>query len=371
MNISGSPRRKKNGDYEQVLLDEITAVFGPHIEDISMTQDLYKVKEQQYYIWPSSPSSQPPVERKLSEEEGFGDPSTPLIVTTQVLQQDPRIHIGRWFHLHWLRELQIVFRATGDKPFFLQSSDEQEPQLPKVIDFTPCETLESLTIEDLDHNGQPQQLLRQQALGSTDIVPFDQDQGIKLPSRLKSLEMIGYSANRFNFGWLRATSSLESLQILGPRCFVGSATLGAYISLWRWEGVNLPSLKQMIIHHSPARHFRFEILYQCPQLEFLDIRDVPLYAFRVPRIDLHFQGSGHTRDTNEKFGSLRKCRIDVLPSPGGLSPDIVYELHNVLQNHLLNVEQLCLYGIPENVVKEAIDVLEMTRLEQLLTKEKK
>ncbi|KAF9348136.1 hypothetical protein BGX26_000426 [Mortierella sp. AD094] len=385
MFITGKFPKKESGSYEETLLDDISAIFGPHIEEISMAQDFYHMKRRRYSSAPFLPISQLPTKQKLlSGANSRDDSSAHYEVTAQVPLGDPQIHIGRWFHLHWLRELKIVYRATSEKPFFLHAPASNIPSvsqpaslqgspmltmIPRVIDFTPCVTLESLSIEDLDRNGRPQRLWRHQARGKKDVIPFDQDQGVKLPSKLKSFEMIGQSADRFNFGLLRATPGLECLQILGIKRRIESTAFNVRASLWRWDDVNLPSLKNLAIHHSPAQHFRFEVLYQCTQLESLDIRDIHEDAFRVCSGYLHPQSAASNRDITAKFEKLTKSRIEVLRTPGSQSPVTVCGLSDVLQRYFSNVTQLHLDGIPERVVVEATNSQRMPRLRQVLTKE--
>ncbi|KAF9995733.1 hypothetical protein BGZ79_010547, partial [Entomortierella chlamydospora] len=327
--------KKESGRCEKTLLDDISIMFGPHIEDVSMTQDFYCMKRRQYSSAHLLPVPQQLVgQRLLSRPSGRDDLSAHYEVTAQAPLGDPQIHIGRWFHLHWLRELKIVYRATNEKPFFLHWPTSSNPSVsqpdslqgspmlavtPRVIDFTPCVTLESLSIEDIDRNGRPQRLWRYRAHGMKDVIPFDKDQGIKLPSKLKSFEMIGQSADRFNFGLLGTTPRLECLQILGMKCRAESTASSVRESLWYWDDVNLPSLKSLVIHHSPAQHFRFELLYRCTQLESLDIRDIPEDAFGVCCGGAHPQDTCSNRDIIAEFGNLTKSRIEVLRTPGSQS----------------------------------------------------
>ncbi|KAF9198905.1 hypothetical protein BGZ49_000147 [Haplosporangium sp. Z 27] len=360
---------------EQTLLDEIAAVFGPHIEDISITQDLYRVKNQPYSTAPFLPAALLSMEQiSVPGASSSDDNPGQYVVTAQVPREDPRIHIGKWFHLHWLRELKIVFRVTNKRPFFLhsQSMGVQGSSLlvdvPKVVDFTLCKTLEYLLIEDLDRNGRPQRLRRQQALEKVEVVPFDQYQGVKLPANLKSFEMVGLSANVFNFGWLRSTPGLERLQILGKRRQMDSKASNLHTPLWHWDDFDLLSLKHLAIHHSPAFYFRFDMLNKCQQLESLDIRDISLDAFRVYGDNLFSQSSNDVQDSALRFENLKRCRLEVLMTPGLSMPVTTHELDRVLQTYFMNVTQLHLDGIPENALNEATKVPH--RLE-LITKRRK
>ncbi|KAG0287564.1 hypothetical protein BGZ96_008527 [Linnemannia gamsii] len=172
----------------------------------------------------------------------------------------------------------------------------EEEEIVAVVDLSHCETLEVLWIEDLDRNGQPHRLRswknsvkdlfaisefggddNREDDETEDMVPFPRDQGLILPGRLKSLTMVGLSANKFNFGWLRATPKLETLSIHGMRFrrFDDAQFLPLpATTLWDPDRVFLPQLKYISIHHAPAQQFRFEVLKHCPLLDFLDIRDL-------------------------------------------------------------------------------------------------
>ncbi|KAG0024622.1 hypothetical protein BGZ80_000473 [Entomortierella chlamydospora] len=333
--------KKESGRCEKTLLDDISIMFGPHIEDVSMTQDFYCMKRRQYSSAHLLPVPQQLVgQRLLSRPSGRDDLSAHYEVTAQAPLGDPQIHIGRWFHLHWLRELKIVYRATNEKPFFLHWPTSSNPSVsqpdslqgspmlavtPRVIDFTPCVTLESLSIEDIDRNGRPQRLWRYRAHGMKDVIPFDKDQGIKLPSKLKSFEMIGQSADRFNFGLLGTTPRLECLQILGMKCRAESTA---------------------------------------SSLESLDIRDIPEDAFGVCCGGAHPQDTCSNRDIIAEFGNLTKSRIEVLRTPGSQSRVTVCGLSDVLQRYFSNVAQLYLDGISKSVVEEATNSQRMPRLRQ-------
>ncbi|KAG0376867.1 hypothetical protein BGX24_007081 [Mortierella sp. AD032] len=247
-------------------------------------------------------------------------------------------------HLAWLQELKIVYRSCCstvlesygrggggvkrkkacflDRKAFIapgrtrlstdgdedeEGIDEEEKvegEAVKVVDLSHCETLKVLWIEDLDSEGRPHRLRTWKNSvkdlmpdndddGNDDgaglsgskpllLVPFARDQGLILPGRLKSLTMVGMSANRFNFGWLHWTPRLEALNIHGMRFRVdaNSPTMVTMIptripeSLWDMKGVFLPQLKTFSIHHSPAMQFRFEVLKHCPRLFCLDVRDL-------------------------------------------------------------------------------------------------
>ncbi|KAG0006895.1 hypothetical protein BGZ65_002202 [Modicella reniformis] len=386
-----------SNEYEQTLLDDISDMFGPYIEDISIKQDVYHGVRQAAFLLDLNITPMISMDLDgLVAARNPGSTATQFVATMQVPVQRPRIHLGPSIRIQWLRELRIVFRATDERPFFLHapttnvseekllppSSTSSPPALPPIltmVDFSPCETLEVLSIEDFDQYGRPQQLRLMKA-GIKAVNPFCQECGIKLPSRLKSLEMTGFSANRFNFGWLRATPRLERLQVLGMRqqqqqwfCQedMDPETLDSHIqeeSLWDWKGVLLPELTYLAVHHSPAFHFRFEILGQCPRLESLDIREIhPQVLGTTSRSDDEVvntgtdirsastgtHGGGDSGVTSDGKPLLTRCRLEILSVQGEPLSLTTIDLARVLRAFLPNIIRLHVDGIPVWCLVEA------------------
>lgn len=321
--------KKKAWTFEQKLMDEITAMFGPHLVEIAMKQDTVHLPSD---ISRDQHRSQGQV---TISSKSMSSPSTTsgsaCVATMLVPGLEPRAvnlnHANGVFsavRLAWLQELRVVYRCCGtlssgvgrgrmrkqacflDAAVFSSSvsrwlrsgegqSQEEENKEVAVVDLSYCETLEVLWIEDLDRNGRPHRLrscktsvkdllatieasgdIDRKDNETGDLAPFARDQGLILPGRLKSLTMVGLSANRFNFGWLRSTPRLETLNIHGMRMRIDSQRLPlpTTSSLWNIEGVFLPQLKLFSIHYAPARQFRFEVLKHCPRLVFLDVRDL-------------------------------------------------------------------------------------------------
>lgn len=310
-------------------MDEITAMFGPHLVEIAMKQDTVHLSSD------SSREQHPSQGQETISPNSISSPSTTsssaCVATMLVPGLEPRAvnlsHANGVFsavRLSWLQELRIVYRCCGalssgvearrmrKQACFLEAavfsssvsrwsrtgegqSQEEENEGVTVVDLSYCETLEVLWIEDLDRNGRPHRLQSwktsvKHLLATTetggdigrkdndrgDLVPFARDQGLVLPGRLKSLTMVGLSANRFNFGWLQSTPRLETLNIHGMKMRIDWQQTPPPMtsSLWDIEGVFLPQLKHVLIHYAPARQFRFEVLKHCPRLVFLDVRDL-------------------------------------------------------------------------------------------------
>ena len=305
-------------------MDEITAMFGPHLVEIAMKQDTVHLSTD------SSREQHRSQGQITNSSNSMSSPSTisnsACVATMLVPGLEPRAvnlsHANGVFaavRLSWLQELRISYRCCGalssgvgvrgrmskqacflDAAVFSSSASwwsrsGEENEEVAVVDLSYCETLEVLWIEDLDKNGRPHRLRScktsvKDLLSTTetggdidrkynetrDLVPFEQDQGLVLPGRLKSLTMVGLSANRFNFGWLRSTPRLEALNIQGMRMRIDSQQLSLPTTspLWEIDGVFLPQLKHFSIHYAPARQFRFEVLKHCPRLVFLDVRDL-------------------------------------------------------------------------------------------------
>ncbi|KAG0317342.1 hypothetical protein BGZ99_006350 [Dissophora globulifera] len=346
------------------MLNEITASFGPSIEEISIKQDVYRTKGGQLPAVLSflALSAEQVVSTTTPAGEGF-DSSVHVVATTPVPAQNLRIHLGHTLVLPWLQELKIVFRTStngpagflsmalaGCAPSMSSTPTETIPNSGKpssgirgaeVVDLSPCTTLETLWIEDLDHTGQPHQLRSVRRLDETGcaVQPFNQHQGLRLPPQLITLKLLGFSAGRFNFGWLKATPRLEQLQVLGMRYSIDPRIEEDQESLWQWEGVSLPRLKHMVVHHAPAHHFRFEILHQCLQLETLDVREVSWTALRNSREGLQFAATTINMD-------LTVCRLEILPSKRLDPSTLLSGLRRVLQSHLANTVHLHLDGVP-------------------------
>ncbi|KAG0197242.1 hypothetical protein BGX28_009255 [Mortierella sp. GBA30] len=404
-----SPMKKKDVIVEQKFLDDIIAMFGPSLEELSMKQDDFRSSRSPLSSERNIPSSsrslpgQPSRLLTLSNAAGrqqeqhqpplfSGMTPTLLFGTTQAPQHNPRIilsHSNQVFnslHVPWLRELKIVYSAVMDGPHFLTPSSIYSaaaspspcysspsltiPRTPMdTIDLSVCEALEVLWIEDFDDSGRPHQLRRLYERGESgqheDIVPFHQDQGLKLPASLKSIEMVGFSAEKFNFGWLRATTKLEYLNITGVRRRTHSLVTRAQYdndsiagerpgeSLWQWEGIELPYLKHLAVHHSPAQHFRFQILNNCPRLESVDIRNVPVEATQVP--DATIQDNLCCHDGTQQGHQHRVasgvilCRLEILR----VTQEFVAEsaitfptrMKAFLERYLPNVTKLHLDGL--------------------------
>ncbi|KAG0253942.1 hypothetical protein BG011_006049 [Mortierella polycephala] len=395
---------------EQRLFDEIVAAFGPHLTDLSIKQDVFcKLSKSGGQ---SSPNFLTVPDPSATAVLPFvSGPSVQLVASTQVPKHIPRVilsqssQIFHSLHLPWLREIKVLFRATADEPFFLfgpkaYNLSSNAPLMstlaitPRTVDFSLCETLEKIWIEDLDHIGRPHVLHQRKQKwrdNNTRILPFDQCQGVLLPTRLKSLTIIGFSADKFNFGWLRETSRLEYLCILGiqthPRAYdiqgdkaawggVTSDTCGTF---WQWQGASLPRLRHLTIHHSPTRHFRFGILQHCPRLEFLDIRGAPLHAIRLYEENTKF----FIDVEQEKFSNVECCRLEVLFDHGASPENVLQQLGKVLESFLPNVVQLHLDGIPAGWLIELttgppsspvnrstlVKAAKLPRLERVLTSE--
>ncbi|KAI8600516.1 hypothetical protein EDD21DRAFT_376974 [Dissophora ornata] len=374
---------KTSSGVEQTLLNEITSSFGPNIEEVLIRHDVYRAAGQKslpftFLSFPTPSLNQEGIE----ETRNPSDYAFHLVATAPVLAGDPQIHLGHSLHLPWLRELKIVFRASTEKPAFLHESTWEASALspmdsaaaPIMVDFSLCETLFSLWIEDLDSNGQPHNLRSRAGLGDTDLTPFDQDAGIRLPSRLRSLNIIGFSAERFNFGWLKAAPRLEYLQVLGlrRRAKEHSGAPGVHPSMWQWEGVTMPHLKHMAIHHSPTRHFRFQILQQCPSLESLDARDICVEALQGPNDDptvavdpdIHVESAKKPRELHAARRDLTTCRLEILPAQDLNAYDVVPKMVHVLQTYFTNVTRLHLDGIPARWLIEATSGPPKKRLAQ-------
>lgn len=323
---------KKAWTCEQKVMDEITAMFGPHLVEIALKQDTVHLPSD------SSREQHRSQDQATISSNSMSTPSTTpdsaCVATMLVPGLEPRAvnlsHANGVFsavRLAWLQELKIVYRCCStlssgvgvrgrmtkqacflDSAVFSSSAsrlsrsgegqgqEEEENEEVAEVDLSYCETLEVLWIEDLDRNGRPHRLRSwktsvKDLLATTetvgdnidrkdtetgDLVPFARDQGLVLPGRLKSLTMVGLSANRFNFGWLQLTPRLETLNIYGMRMRIDSQQLPppTASSLWDIEGVFLPQLKHFSIHYAPARQFRFEVLMHCPRLVFLDVRDL-------------------------------------------------------------------------------------------------
>jgi len=351
---------------EQTLLDNLTDMFGPFIEDISIKQDVYQAARQSTHPANSQTASMSLDLDELVAARNSNGSTVYFVATTQVPLHRPRIRLGSSIRLPWLREVRIVYRATEERPYFLHASTHELEEIskeapastnlsfpPTVVDFSLCRTLEVLSIEDFDKHGRPQQLRSRRRTGLPMLDPFHPEHGIKLPSCLKSLEMIGFSANRFNFGWLKETPRLERLQILGVR-HIYPGTLGIQGSLWHWEEVMLPRLRYMAVHHLPAHHFRFEILYQCPRLESLDIREVhPLILCDHEATDL--RRARGTRIPSSSTGRLlqTRCRLEILTVQSCPLPLTPVDLMRVLQVFLPNVTHFRVDGIPIRLLIEA------------------
>ncbi|KAI7816035.1 hypothetical protein BC939DRAFT_482363 [Gamsiella multidivaricata] len=194
------------------------------------------------------------------------------------------------------------------------------------------------------------------------MLPFAQDQGLKLPARLKALEMIGHSADRFNFGWLSATPRLERLQILGIRTKgqIGLIESESQTSPWHWRAVVLLYLKEMVVHHSPARHFMFEIVQQCPRLEVLDVRGVRWTAFQTFNdhspviIETGMQSRYSEISSARGKEYLTCCRMEITPGAQELSaPKMFSGLKHVFHTYFSNVVKLRVDGVPARIVIDA------------------
>ncbi|KAF9180109.1 hypothetical protein BGZ50_006456 [Haplosporangium sp. Z 11] len=358
---------------EQRLLDEIVADFGPHLVELSIKQDFFcKLSKS---CGQSSPDFLTVPDPSVTTVIPFvSGPSIQLVASAQVPKHIPRAilnqssQIFHSLHLPWLREIKILFRATADEPFFLFGSkacnlSSSAPlmltpaTIPRTVDFSLCETLEKIWIEDLDHVGRPH-VLRQQKQRRRDdnieLFPFDQYQGVLLPARLKSLTIIGLSAAKFNFGWLRETPHLEYLCILGIQTHPvaddiqedtaawGGVTSETCGSFWQWQDVSLLRLRYLTIHHSPTHHFRFGILQHCPRLESLDIRGVPLHAIRLYEENVKF----FSNVEQQKCSNVACCRLEALPVHEASRENFLQQLGKVLESFLPNVVQLHLDGIP-------------------------
>ncbi|KAF9539811.1 hypothetical protein EC957_004939 [Mortierella hygrophila] len=315
---------------EQNLIDEITAMFGPHLVEIAMKQDTVYMSSDSSCVQLRSQGQITDSSNSMSSPSTISESA--CVATMLVPGLEPRAvnlsHENGVFsavRLAWLQELRIVYRCCGalssgigvggrmrKQACFLhvavfsssvsrwsrsgvdQEKEEEENEV-AVVDLSYCETLEELWIEDLDKNGRPHRLqswktsvkdlfttaetggdIDGKGNETGDLVPFARDQGLVLPGRLKSLSMVGLSASKFNFGWLRSTPRLEALNIHGMRIHIDSQPLPPPTTspLWDIEGVFLPQLKHLSIHYAPAHHFRFEMLKHCPRLMFLDVRDL-------------------------------------------------------------------------------------------------
>lgn len=313
--------KQKRRTFEQKLMDKIMTMFGPHPVEIAMKQDTIHTSEsphvqQRAQAQPTSSCS------SLLSSSYFSsaDVGTACVATMLVPGLEPRAvnlsHANGVFSVvrfAWLQDLKIVYRCCGfllgglgvgggmRKACFLDAAtfyplvrrwswtsedqeeggreedEKEDEENVAVVDLSHCVTLEVLWIEDLDRNGQPHRLRSWKnsvkdlfALAETggdnsreddetkDMVPFLRDQGLILPGRLKSLTMVGLSANKFNFGWLRATPKLETLSIHGMRFRgFGDARLPSVptTTLWDLDRVFLPRLKFFSIHHAPVQQF--------------------------------------------------------------------------------------------------------------------
>ncbi|KAF8942991.1 hypothetical protein BGZ47_005928 [Haplosporangium gracile] len=333
--------KRKTWTCEQKLMDEIAAMFGPHLVEIAVSQGTIRLSGASSDEQQRAPGQELGQGQSISTYNSLSSSlaaaaDSACVATMLVPGLEPRVvnlsHANGVFstvRLAWLRELKIVYRCWGalsaggggggggggarEKACFLdattfsslapersRSSEGQEEREEGeeeaavfVVDLSYCDTLEVLWIEDLDRNGQPHRLRSRKnsvkdlfaltengADGSRKddetryLVPFARDQGLVLPGRLKSLTMAGLSANRFNFGWLRLTPKLETLNIHGMRFQIDLQQPLSTTCLWDIEGVFLPQLRSFSIHHAPARQFRFEVLKPCPRLVNLDVRDL-------------------------------------------------------------------------------------------------
>ncbi|KAF9096588.1 hypothetical protein BGX23_010889 [Mortierella sp. AD031] len=430
--------KKRLWSFEQKLMDGITTIFGPHLVEIAMKQDILRLADRPSLSSPPSSSGKEEEEETVQstpipENDGSSSTVAACVATTLVPGLDPpRVNLSHAngvfpaIHLAWLQQLKIVYRCDakcggeGSKAYFLnapafnslvpQSSEEdrEEEAVVRAVDLSQCETLEALWIEDLDVNGQPQRLRSWRNLspvmdtsvgdgdvyegvaagdvgGSRDLIPFEHDRGLCLPRRLRSLNLVGMSAHRFNFGWLRSTPKLESVNVHGMRIRLGATTAttaatgdtkAAWMtprrlrlppSLWNLEGVFLPQLRHLSIHHAPARHFRFNILKHCPQLVSLDIRDLHPDTIREALCPLFIEqeagrgedegGEGEERDVLESLATkITICRFEILRVPAWVQSDSTWEqepepiavpeMVKLLELYFPRLTQLHLDGIP-------------------------
>ncbi|KAG0222025.1 hypothetical protein B0O80DRAFT_503967 [Mortierella sp. GBAus27b] len=353
--------------HEQALLDDISDMFGPRLEDILMKQDAYQVATE------TIPSNYPArlVSMDMDELVATTRPDSSMVyimVTTQVPVQHPRMLLGPSIRVQWLRELRIVFRATEDCSFLFgftgsEATSSTPSTRPTVVDFSWCRTLEVLSIEDYDQDGLPQRLRHSKESGMRLADPFHRSQGIKLPSYLRSLEMIGFSANRFNFGWLTATPKLERLQILGVHRRDANPEKGdVQDTQWDWEGVQLPCLRYLALHHTPARHFRFEILRRCPRLEVLDVRKIHPRTVVMACLNHEATISFNTHGVLGMIPKgvsipgkplLKKIRLEILPVQDGILAPRTADLTSIIQAFFPQVVYLRVDGFPVRSLIEA------------------
>ncbi|KAF9967792.1 hypothetical protein BGZ70_008182 [Mortierella alpina] len=368
-------KRKKDFFFEQKLFDDIIHVLGPHLVDLSLKQDC---------LWT------PPASSVTGQQQQQGNPrlldiNTCLYGVTHMPQSQPRVilsHSNQVFnslHLPWLRQLKIVYRATADAPLFLGRSGPSpdaalahflpessvQPHPGPMLDLSACLALEVLSIEDHAHTGQPHQLRRyKRQEGEVDVVPFDRDQGIKFPSRLKALDLIGLTADKFNLGWLKHTPQINYVNVIGVRhslpqnSFDGLASdslddknphdsdcsMSLPPSMWQLTDVQNLSLRHLQIHHHPTRHFRFKMLRNIPGLESLDLRDVPVDVIREAAEESEV-GEGPTLEMSPK----RFVVIFRLQIVGVVESTVEWtslHLKTVLERYLPNVVKLHVDGLP-------------------------
>ncbi|KAF9951837.1 hypothetical protein BGZ72_006723 [Mortierella alpina] len=314
-------------------------------------------------------------------------------------QSQPRVILSQSnqvfssLHLPWLRELKIVYRVTVGAPLFLGRSRPLEVAAPAhhvpessmqsnpepILDLSACSALEVLKIEDFAHTGQPHQLQkykRQEA--ESDVVPFDLDQGIRFPSRLKSLDMIGLTADRFNLGWLKFTPRINYVNIIGVRhhlpplhtdspdgtdsngddsldnnsldsthsesSSMNNCCVYPSSSLWQVKDVQNHSLRHLQIHHHPTRHFRFEMLRNIPGLESLDLRDVPVDNLREAAEGIEVAGEPSSATTSTRYVVI--FRLQILGVVESTVESTALHLKTALERYLPNVVKLHVDGLP-------------------------
>ncbi|CAO3571911.1 unnamed protein product [Mortierella alpina] len=377
-------KRKKDFFYEQKLLDDTINVLGPHLVDLSLKQDC---------LW-TPPSSSVTGHQQQHEQDNSRllDIDTCLYAMTHMPRSQPRVilsHSNQVFsslHLPWLRQLKIVYRATADAPLFLgrsgssteaararcSSESSVQHSSETILDFSACLALEVLSIEDHPRSGQPHQLRRyKRQEGEVDVVPFDRDQGIKFPSRLKALDLIGLTADRFNLGWLKHTPQMNYINVIGVRhnrsdervrdnpeggsldsrtrdsnsnsrtshC---SRTLPP--SMWQLTNVQNLTLRHLQIHHHPTRHFRFKMLRNIPGLESLDLRDVPVDVLQEAAEENDDDEGPPIEMSPERFVVI--FRLQIVGVVDSTSKRTALHLKTVLERYLRDVVKLHVDGLP-------------------------
>ncbi|KAF9573610.1 hypothetical protein EC968_008245 [Mortierella alpina] len=247
-----------------------------------------------------------------------------------------------------------------------------------ILDLSACLTLEVLSIEDHAHTGLPHQLRRyKRQEGEVDIVPFDRDEGIRFPSRLKAFELIGLTADRFNLGWLKHTPQMNYVNIIGVRflpalhkdspdrpnsdrpkvdtldnsvpisnssSITSNCCANLPSSMWQLTDVQNHSLRHLQIHHHPTRHFRFKMLRNIPGLESLDLRDVPVDAIREAAEENDVDEGPTIEMSPKRFVVI--FRLEIVGVTEATVESTALQLKTVLERYLPDVVKLHVDGLP-------------------------